>query len=236
MSRGRDDDGDAGDEADPDDGGGAPNGALPGLYRHADLAAYMEDVRARTSPARANVKLEMVFPGGLKVAVKMLALLRPGAKPKRIRVGAVVVRGCSGLGDRGGGHGAGRGVGWGGLGVGVRGGVGGWDGVWWVVEGECVRGVRQGSTVAPTHAATHEQQERLGSCAAARNHTKQGTEPELQARSNMAHASPKKVTRDEYQEVKSSAALVHPAGNLLRWAAAGRRERAAGEACGLGGA
>lgn len=86
VSRGRDDDGDAGDEADPDDGGGAPNGALPGLYRHADLAAYMEDVRARTSPARANVKLEMVFPGGLKVAVKMLALLRPGAKPKRIRV------------------------------------------------------------------------------------------------------------------------------------------------------
>ncbi|GBF89248.1 ATP-dependent DNA helicase 2 subunit 1 [Raphidocelis subcapitata] len=85
VSRGREDESE-GEEGDPDDGGGAPSAALPAYYRHSDLSSYMDDIRARTSPARANVKLEMSFPGGLRIAVKMLALLRPGAKPKRIRV------------------------------------------------------------------------------------------------------------------------------------------------------
>jgi hypothetical protein len=71
VSRGRGDESDA-EEGDEDDNDGKGTGAaLPAAYRASDVAAYLADVAARTAASRANAKLAMTFPGGLRIAVKV---------------------------------------------------------------------------------------------------------------------------------------------------------------------
>jgi hypothetical protein len=68
VSRGRGDESDA--EGGDDEGSGSPD-ALPAVYRASDVAAYLSDVAARAAASRANAKVAMTFPGGLRIAVKV---------------------------------------------------------------------------------------------------------------------------------------------------------------------
>jgi len=69
MTRGRGDESEG--EGDEEDDAAVNAQALPAVYHKADLAGFLQDVKARTQSTRSNGRLQMTFPGGLMIRVQV---------------------------------------------------------------------------------------------------------------------------------------------------------------------